>query len=140
MTKEAAKNGKMFHANSLIISTSATLGEYALITVPFLCNQRFTCLTPKDCYKDAIIPDFMMYYASTWYDLCHKYINRGNFDSVSMSEFRKFPFPIIDINTQSKIIDNLNALNTYSQSIVHGLPKEIALRSQQNVYYLNRFF
>ncbi|MDE3964307.1 restriction endonuclease subunit S, partial [Glaesserella parasuis] len=38
----AIKGGKLFPANSIIIATSATIGEHALITVPYLANQRFT--------------------------------------------------------------------------------------------------
>lgn len=39
VTKEAVK-GNLFPANSIIVSTSATIGEHALVEVPFLANQR----------------------------------------------------------------------------------------------------
>ena len=47
ITKEAVKGGRLFPANSIIIATSATIGEHALITVPHLSNQRFTSLSLK---------------------------------------------------------------------------------------------
>ncbi|MDE6706638.1 MAG: restriction endonuclease subunit S [Oscillospiraceae bacterium] len=46
VTYEVTPN-KPFPANLIIISTSATIGEHALIMVDFLSNQRFTCLTLK---------------------------------------------------------------------------------------------
>mgnify|MGYP003497101230 CR=1 FL=1 len=42
--KQAAVKGKLFPANSIIIATSATIGEHALVTVESLANQRFTYL------------------------------------------------------------------------------------------------
>jgi type I restriction enzyme S subunit len=47
VSKKAVKGGKLFPANSIIISTSATIGEHALIKVPYLSNQRFTNLSLK---------------------------------------------------------------------------------------------
>ena len=43
----ALKGAGMYEANSILMSTSATIGEHAMVTVPFLANQRFTVLTRK---------------------------------------------------------------------------------------------
>ena len=61
VSKEAVK-GKPFPANSIIISTSATIGEYALVTVESLANQRFTNLTLKEKFQKSFIPKFLYYY------------------------------------------------------------------------------
>ena len=47
MVSRSAVKGELFPANSIIVATSATIGEHALITVPSLANQRFTCLALK---------------------------------------------------------------------------------------------
>ncbi|HET7620929.1 MAG TPA: restriction endonuclease subunit S, partial [Gemmatimonadaceae bacterium] len=47
ITDDAVKGGRLFPANSIIVATSATIGEHALITVPHLSNQRFTSLALK---------------------------------------------------------------------------------------------
>lgn len=51
---EIAVKGSLFPANSIIVATSATIGEHALITVDSLANQRFTYLMPKEQYKDKL--------------------------------------------------------------------------------------
>ena len=51
ISSSAVKAGKLFPENSIIISTSATIGEHALIKVPHLANQRFTSLSIKSKYK-----------------------------------------------------------------------------------------
>ena len=50
ISESAVKGGKLYSANSIIIATSATIGEHALITVPHLANQRFTVLSLKKEY------------------------------------------------------------------------------------------
>ena len=49
---ECAVKGQLFPENSIIVATSATVGEHALITVPSLANQRFTYLMVKPEYED----------------------------------------------------------------------------------------
>ena len=48
---ECAVKGQLFPENSIIVATSATVGEHALITVPSLANQRFTYLMIRPEYK-----------------------------------------------------------------------------------------
>ena len=62
ISESAVKGGKLFPANSIIISTSATIGEHALITVPYLANQRFTNLSLKDSYVKVFDMKFIFYY------------------------------------------------------------------------------
>ena len=47
---EKAIKGKLFPEDSIIIATSATIGEHALVKVPSLANQRFTYLVLKDVF------------------------------------------------------------------------------------------
>ncbi|CRF41232.1 restriction endonuclease subunit S [Helicobacter ailurogastricus] len=56
ITPQAIKGG-LFKAGSLILSTSATIGEHALINVDFVANQRFTIFTPKEAFKDKLFID-----------------------------------------------------------------------------------
>ena len=59
---EKAVKGKLFPANSIIVATSATIGEHALITVDSLANQRFTYLMLKEQYKEKFDMKFLYYY------------------------------------------------------------------------------
>ena len=65
---ENAVKGTLFPANSIIVATSATIGEHALITVDSLANQRFTYLMLKEKYKDVFEIKFLYYY-------CFKFLN-----------------------------------------------------------------
>lgn len=50
----SALKGNLIPASSLIMSTTATIGEYALITVPFLTNQQITSFSLKDAFTESI--------------------------------------------------------------------------------------
>ena len=66
ITQKAVK-GNLFPKNSIIVSTSATIGEYALIKIPFLANQRFTALMLKDEFREIIDINYIFYYCSVDY-------------------------------------------------------------------------
>ena len=72
VSESAVKGGKLFPANSIIIATSATIGEHALITIPFLANQRFTVLSLKPEYIDKFKIYFLNKYFFTLDDSCQK--------------------------------------------------------------------
>ena len=103
--------GKLFPENTLIISTSATIGEYALITKEFLCNQRFTCLIVKGDIKI------------------------GNFPSVDMDKFKKFLIPLPLLEEQQRIVNILDRFDKLCNDISEGLPAEIEARQKQYEYY-----
>lgn len=90
VSNSAIKGGKLFAANSVIVATSATIGEHALVTVPFMCNQRFTCLTPKPDYTARLDMKFFFYYADLLDRYCLDNTNNGGFASVAMNPSKNF--------------------------------------------------
>ncbi|WP_208348667.1 restriction endonuclease subunit S [Pseudaestuariivita rosea] len=94
ITEDAVKGGKLFPANSMIFATSATIGEHALVTVPYLANQRFTNLALKDEYTESFDRKFLFYYGFLLADWSKNNTTKSSFASVDMDGFRKFPVPI----------------------------------------------
>ena len=137
VSKSAVK-GKTFPANSFIISTSATIGEYALVTCDFLCNQRFTCLMIKEEYKDLFNIKFLYYYFHKLALHCKNSLNQGNFSSVDMVKFNEFEFPIISLEEQERIVSILDRFDTLCNDLSAGLPAEIEARKKQYEYYRDK--
>jgi type I restriction enzyme S subunit len=102
ITDDAVKGGKLFPANSMIIATSATIGEHALITTSYLANQRFTNLTVKEKYADKVDIKYLYYYGFLLADWCKKNTTMSSFSSVDMAVFRKFKIPIPCPNNPEK--------------------------------------
>jgi type I restriction enzyme S subunit len=138
ITEDAVKGGKLFPANSMIFATSATIGEHALVTVPYLANQRFTNLALKDEYAERFDRKFLFYYGFLLADWSKNNTTKSSFASVDMGGFRKFPVPIpcpedpeksLAIQAEIvRILDNFTELTA-------ELTAELKARKQQYNHY-----
>lgn len=137
VTVKAVKN-KPFSANSIIVSTSATIGEHALINVDFICNQRFTCLTLKKEYQNQFIIIFLFYYCFKLDEYCMNNLKKGNFASVDMVKFSQFQIPVPPIEEQKRIVKILDRFDTLCNDLTNSIPAEIEARKKQYEYYRDK--
>ena len=138
VTPHAVKNEFLFPANSIIIATTATIGEHALITVDSLANQRFTFLTPKVNRSAELDMKFMFYYGYVLGEWCRNNTNAASFASVNMKKFKKFKIPIPPLEVQKEIVTILDRFDALVNDLSHGLPAEITARRKQYEYYRDR--
>ncbi|MDO4717766.1 MAG: restriction endonuclease subunit S [Propionibacteriaceae bacterium] len=132
ISKSAVKSGKLFPPNSLLIATSATIGEHALITVPHLSNQRFTSLAVKDQWASQVEIKFLYHYAFVLDEWCRSNTTTSSFASVDMTGFRKFRFPVPPLEVQREIV---RVLDKFTE-----LEGELEARRRQYEYYRARLF
>jgi type I restriction enzyme S subunit len=138
VSEKALKESGAFSANSIIVSTSATIGEHALITVPFLANQRFTVLTIKSGYLEVLLPKFAFYLGFPLSYYCTQNTVKSGFAGVEMVAFRSFPIPLPPLEVQRKIVSILDKLDALVNDLTFGLPAEITARRKQYEYYRNK--
>lgn len=60
---DSAVKGTLIPANSLFMSTTATIGEYALVLVPYLTNQQITSFSLREQYLGNINIKFLFYFS-----------------------------------------------------------------------------
>jgi type I restriction enzyme S subunit len=135
ITPEAVKGNGLIPANSIIVSTSATIGEHALITVDFLANQRFTCLTRKQKYTNDLNMRYFQYYMFVIDEWCKNNINISGFAGVDMPKFKSLKIPIPPLPEQNRIVEVLDKFDSLVNDISVGLPAEIEARRKQYNYY-----
>ena len=131
----AVKKNALFKSGSIIVATSATIGEHALVLVDCLANQRFTCLTVKDEYKNKVDNMFLFYYMFKVDEWCKTHTVQGNFPGVDMSQFPSVLIPLPSIEEQKRIATILDRFNSLTTDITAGLPAEIEARRKQYEYY-----
>ena len=131
ITDKAIKGKGLFKANSILLATSATIGEHALIEVEHLSNQRFTNFYPKKKYEQLINMRYAYYYMFIIDEWCRQHVNQGGFASVDMSGLYKQLFPIPSLSEQQRIVEKLD---TFTSSI-ENLKQQIAQRRKQYEYY-----
>lgn len=138
---ESAVKGKLFPQNSIILATSATIGEHALVSVPYLSNQRFTNLAIKASFAEVVDIKFIYYYCFLLADWCKKNTTTSSLASVDMHGFRKFMFPIPcpdnpekSLSIQRKLVQILDKFT----ELTGELTAELTAREKQYNYYLNK--
>lgn len=130
VTNEAVKK-ELFPANSLIISTTATIGEVALVTVPFLCNQQITAITPIKKYANLLDVKFLFHYMQILSTEMKRGINEGSFPIISLSKMKGFQIPLPPREIQEEIVKILDKFTEY----VTELTAELTFRQKQYEYY-----
>lgn len=111
ITKEAVKGKGLFPANSIIVATTATIGEHALITVDSLANQRFTFLTKRKSFDAKIDMKYFYYYMYLIDEWCKQHTNAGGFASVDMNGFRRLSVSLPSIEEQKEIAECLASID-----------------------------
>ncbi|UOS69467.1 restriction endonuclease subunit S [Helicobacter pylori] len=135
ITPKALKNKKLFPKNSIIISTTATIGEHALLIVDSLANQRFTFLSKKANCDIVLDMKFFFYQCFLLGEWCKKNTNVSGFASVDMTAFKKYKFPIPPLEIQQEIVKILDQFSILTTDLLAGIPAEIEARKKQYEYY-----
>ena len=132
ITSKGIKKSGLFPKDSIIISTTATIGEYALIKSQFLCNQQITCLSIKDNQKSQLDYKYLYYLSNGIGKWCQKNVNGGgSLLIVSTSKLNNLQIPIPPLYEQTRIV---GILDTFTASI-DNLKEQIAQRRKQYEYY-----
>lgn len=138
VTPQAIKGKGLFMAGSIIMATTATIGEHALILSNALANQRFTNFRVRNSMEDKLLTKFVYYYFFIIDEWCKQNVNVSSFPSVEIERLKKQPFPIPSLAEQQRIVSILDKFEALTTSISEGLPKEIELRRKQYEYYRNQ--
>ena len=107
ITEKAWKTMRVFPANSVLLCCTASIGEYALTTIPITTNQQFNGLTIKDSIE--VLPMFLLYYCSTLKDKLLSLSGRTTINFVSGEKVRNLPFSFPSLSEQQRIVDLLDA-------------------------------
>lgn len=134
----AGVKGKLFEKDSIILATTATIGEHALIIADSLANQRFTNFTICKSLKDKLLPKYVFYYFFKIDNWCKENTRVSSFPSVDMDRLKKLAFPIPSLSEQKRIVTILDRFDTLCNSLTNGLPAEIVARKKQYEYYRDK--
>ena len=138
ITPQAVKKNGLFKANSIILATSATVGEHAFLQQDSLANQRFTNFEIRDSLKEQLLPKFVFYYFFLVDEWCKQHLVIGNFPSVDVQQLISLPFPIPPLRVQSRIVEILDKFTQLEAQLEAELQTELEARNKQYDFYRNR--
>ena len=90
---KAVKGSGLIPAYSIIVATTATIGEHALTIVDSLANQRFTFLTKCKSFEKRIDMLYFHYFMFIIDEWCKRNTNAGGLLSVNMDSFKRLVVP-----------------------------------------------
>ncbi len=131
ITPQAVKKNGLFKANSIILATSATVGEHAFLQQDSLANQRFTNFEIRDSLKEQLLPKFVFYYFFLVDEWCKQHLVIGNFPSVDVQQLISLPFPVPPLRVQARIVEILDKFTQLEAE----LQAELEARRKQYAYY-----
>ena len=138
ITEKAIKGSGLFPANSIILATTATIGEHALIIADSLANQQFTNLKIRKSLSNTLDMKFFFHYMFIVDEWCKNNTNVSGFASVDMSKFKNLLIPIPPMDEQQRIVSILDRFETLVNDLSQGLPAEMKARKEQYEYYRNK--
>lgn len=127
ITQEAVKRGIPFKANSVIVSTTATIGEHALIEVPFVCNQQITVLTPTG----NLLPKYLYYLGYGIGQWCKNNVNGAGLAIIPTSRVGDCSIYIPSLQRQKEIVEILDTF----EALISNIKQELEARKKQYEYY-----
>lgn len=88
VTPEAVKGNGLYPKYSIILSTTATIGEHALLIADSQANRQFTFLNRKVNRRDMIDIIFFYHYCFILGKWCRDNINAGGLLAVNMDDLK----------------------------------------------------
>ena len=134
ITPKAIKGKGLFKADSIIMATTATIGEHALLIADSLANQQFTNFNIRKSLSDKLTSKFVYYYFFVIDEWCKQNVNVSSFPSVEIERLKKLPFPIPPLFVQERIVEILDKFTTLEAE----LEAELDCRKRQYEYYRNQ--
>lgn len=139
ITPLGVKKSGLFKKGSIILSTTATIGEHAIIKKDFLCNQQLTVLTINKEYKHRLMEKFVFYYCYIIGKNCISVCNySGGIPIVDSGKFKNLLFPVPPMDVQERIVKVLDNFDAICSDLGIGLPAEIEKRQKQYEYYRDK--
>ncbi len=125
ITKLAWDKLRVFPANSVLLCCTASVGEYAITTIPLTSNQQFNGLTIKKGFD--ITPMYLFHFASTLKDKLLKLSGKATIDFVSGSKVKSIVISYPSMVEQQSIVARLDALSEKCKTLQANYEKTIAL-------------
>ncbi|HDU8566233.1 TPA: restriction endonuclease subunit S [Morganella morganii] len=131
--------GAIFPENSIFMSTTATIGEYALVRTPHLTNQQITNFSLSEKFKDKLDINYLFHRFYDFGEWCKENANKsGGLSIIGIKKLSLYKFPIPCPGTPEKSLaiqsEIVRILDTFT-TLTAELTAELTARKKQYSYY-----
>ncbi|HHF0468873.1 TPA: restriction endonuclease subunit S [Haemophilus influenzae] len=131
---------KIVKENDIIFATTRpTQQRIASITKEFSGEIASTGYCVLRANTDIVLPKWLFYFLSTinFKNYVEENQSGSAYPAISDSKVKEFRIPVPEVTIQQSIIEKLDKFYSLTNSLLHGLPKEINNRTKQYSYYQN---
>ncbi|EHD7836329.1 restriction endonuclease subunit S [Escherichia coli] len=136
---QAGVKGNLFPKDSIFMSTTATIGEFALVKIPHLTNQQITNFSLTSRFKGIIDIRYLFHRFHHFGEWCKENANKsGGLSIIGIKKLSsyKFPIPCPDNPEKSLAIQSeiVRILDKFT-ALTAELTAELTMRKKQYNYY-----
>lgn len=136
---QAGVKGNLFPKDSIFMSTTATIGEFALVKIPHLTNQQITNFSLTSRFKGIIDIRYLFHRFHHFGEWCKENANKsGGLSIIGIKKLSsyKFPIPCPDNPEKSLAIQSeiVRILDKFT-ALTAELTAELTARKKQYNYY-----
>lgn len=136
---QAGVKGNLFPKDSIFMSTTATIGEFALVKIPHLTNQQITNFSLTSRFKGIIDIRYLFHRFHHFGEWCKENANKsGGLSIIGIKKLSsyKFPIPCPDNPEKSLAIQSeiVRILDKFT-ALTAELTAELNMRKKQYNYY-----
>ncbi|MGI5917123.1 MAG: N-6 DNA methylase, partial [Anaerolineae bacterium] len=95
-------SAKLIPANSVIVSTRATIGRIGINRIPLATNQGFKSIVIED--PQQVLPEYVAFMLTKLVPTMNLWATGGTFKEISKSQFCKLQIPLPPIEVQREIV------------------------------------
>jgi len=107
-------SAKMIPANSVVVSTRATIGRIAINRVPIATNQGFKNVVIED--SSRALPEYVALALTKLVPTMDAWATGGTFKEISKSKFCELQIPLPPLETQKEIVAEIEGY----QKVING--------------------
>ncbi|EJT1809780.1 restriction endonuclease subunit S [Escherichia coli] len=136
---QAGVKGNLFPKDSIFMSTTATIGEFALVKIPHLTNQQITNFSLTSRFKGIIDIRYLFHRFHHFGEWCKENANKsGGLSIIGIKKLSSYKFPIPcpgnpekSLAIQAEIVQILDKFT----ALTAELTAELIMRKKQYNYY-----
>ena len=134
ITQAGREKSRLVHKGDFIMSNSMSIGRPYILNIDGCIHDGWLSMNG---FEDVCLPDYLYHYllTDTMQYMMRKNASNGTVQNLNADIVRQLIIILPPLSIQSQIVSILDKLDTLTNSLSEGLPKEIEQRQKQYEYW-----
>lgn len=134
ITQAGREKSRLVHKGDFIMSNSMSFGRPYILNIDGCIHDGWLSMNG---FEDVCLPDYLYHYllTDTMQYMMRKNASNGTVQNLNADIVRQLIIILPPLSIQSQIVSILDKLDTLTNSLSEGLPKEIEQRQKQYEYW-----